>query len=606
MKDPRILLHDNQAGHWLNFSAPYAVIEARTLAEVIPALEEADSLVNARHLWAAGFVSYEAGPAFDQAMTTHPPGALPLVWFGLFETPEIVPPPSPATVPAMEWLPNQGLLEYHHAVRKIKSHIALGDTYQVNYTIRMRSVFTGTPNELFAVLASSQQSAYAAFIETDRFAVCSISPELFFKLDGTRLTSKPMKGTAARGLSADEDQSNAAQLQVSEKNRAENLMIVDMVRNDMGRIARTGSVQVPRLFDIERYPSVLQMTSTVQCETEASIPEIYRALFPCASITGAPKIRTMEIIRNLEKGPRGVYTGSIGFWTPDRRAQFNVAIRTAVLNLQSGETEYGTGSGIVWDSVADDEYAECLLKTQVLATAPLEDFQLIETLRWSPTSGFFLLDRHMERLKASAIYFNFPFEATKLQQQLDRVQITWGQTVKKVRLLLNSYGNMRIEAETINSIPAGLLPTPFDNPLPADFAAFPINTRDVFLYHKTTRRDVYTAAHASRPGIPYVLLWNIDRELTEFTTANLVIRLGNELLTPPVSCGLLPGTFRSELLAQGIVKEISIRRIDLESAQEIWAVNSVRGWQPVRLVTGDEHPGSFRDKIVAELTEQLT
>jgi para-aminobenzoate synthetase/4-amino-4-deoxychorismate lyase len=282
-------------------------------------------------------------------MGTHPSvEGLPLLWFGLFHPPasKIEAPNAKFEMRNSHFMQTASEPAYHLAVGQIKHHIAAGNTYQVNYTLRMKAPFKGgkEPFPFFLQLAQSQEAGYPAYLHTGRHAICSASPELFFELNGDTLRSKPMKGTAPRGRTLDEDRTHADWLHHSEKNRAENVMIVDMVRNDMGRIAKIGSVRVPRLFEIERYPTVLQMTSTVECETRASLPEIFTALFPCASITGAPKIRTMRIIQELEPEPRGVYTGTIGFIAPGR-AQFNVAIRTVVIDTQTGLAQYGVGSG---------------------------------------------------------------------------------------------------------------------------------------------------------------------------------------------------------------------------------------------------------------------
>ena len=283
--------------------------------------------------------------------------------------------------------------------------------------MRMHASIERDPFYLFLQLTDAQQSSYGAYLNTGRYAICSASPELFFELDGDRLRSRPMKGTASRGQTLAADRIQAERLHHSVKNRAENVMIVDMVRNDMARVAEIGSVRVLRLFEIERYPTVLQMTSTVECRTRASLPEIFTALFPCASVTGAPKIRTMQIIRDLEPGPRGVYTGAIGFVAPGRRARFNVAIRTVVVDTVAGEAEYGTGSGIVWESDSAEEYQECRLKARILTVMP-RAFDLLESLLWTPESGCFLLERHLDRLRDSAEYFDFPFDERKIRTQL--------------------------------------------------------------------------------------------------------------------------------------------------------------------------------------------
>lgn len=340
--------------------------------------------VNHTGLYAAGFLSYEASPAFDAALSVQPPDPdLPLLWFGLFRQPQVLQdleqasrelqfpaqgcPFSDSSAP---WRPSISLKQFEQAIAQIKQAIAQGNTFQVNYTFRLHRQFRGHPWALFRDLMRLQPGNYAAFVETGRHAICSASPELFFLREGDRLTTRPMKGTAQRGQGCEGDRAQAQALQTSVKNRAENLMIVDMLRNDLGRIAKLGSVQVPRLFDVEQYPTLWQMTSTVTAQSNATMGEVFRALFPCASITGAPKASTMGIIRALECSPRKLYTGAIGYWGLDPQlqiqAQFNVAIRTVLLDLATGQAEYGVGSGIVWDSESSAEYAECVLKTAIL------------------------------------------------------------------------------------------------------------------------------------------------------------------------------------------------------------------------------------------------
>lgn len=583
MQPHSVTLLDRFSGRWLSFSRPQAVLQARTAADVLPALEKAAHLVETRSLWAAGLVAYEASPAFDQAMRIRTPGPMPLLWLGLFPQPAETGPPPPTDAVEIAWQPDVDEGAYLQAIQRIKAHIARGDTYQVNYTLRLRAPFSGDPWRLFGALVKGQGSGYPAFVHTGRFAVCSASPELFFDLDGNLLRSRPMKGTAPRGRSSLEDDENARRLQASEKNRAENVMIVDMVRNDMGRIAEIGSVRVPALFEIERYPTLLQMTSTVESTTRARLPQVFQALFPCASITGAPKIRTMEIIESLESSPRGVYTGAIGFWAPGRRAQFNVAIRTAVIDLDRRMAEYGTGSGIVWDSDGGAEYAECLLKTRVL-TSRREEFSLLETLLWSPREGYFLLDRHLERMAASAAYYGFVFDSEIVGKAL--AQACAGRQVHlRVRLLLEPGG--RAEAgvhELQDSVESfARLMEPHDtDAAPWELSPTQVDPADAGLYHKTTRRGIYEAAEAARPGFKHVLLWNGAGEATEFTRANLVALIRGRRYTPPLSCGLLPGTLRAELLARDAISEHVLTLEDIRTADAVWALNSLRGWQPVR------------------------
>jgi para-aminobenzoate synthetase / 4-amino-4-deoxychorismate lyase len=332
-------------------------------------------------------------------------------------------------------------------VERIKDYLVRGHTYQVNHTFPLRASFTGDPWAFFLDLAAAQQGQYAAFIDTGPLAICSASPELFFRLDGDRLTARPMKGTAPRGRTLAEDESRIAELRRSEKNRAENLMIVDMIRNDLGRVAEIGSVAVPRLFEVERYPTLLQMTSTVTARTQASVAEILAHIFPCASITGAPKVRTMEIIRELEPQPRGIYTGAIGFIAPGRRAQFNVAIRTVLIDRERQQASYGVGSGLVWDSDAATEYAECVLKARVL-TERRPSFQLLEALLWEPDSGYFLLAAHLERLANTAVYFQVPLDRPAIEAYLTEQARTLTEP-GKIRLRVALDGRFTVEVEAL-------------------------------------------------------------------------------------------------------------------------------------------------------------
>ncbi len=408
---------------------------------------------------------------------------------------------------------------------------------------------------LFCALAQAQPGGYLAYIETGPYTLCSASPELFFTLDGEHLTCRPMKGTVRRGLTLAQDEAQAAWLQASIKNRAENVMIVDMIRNDLGRIARTGSVAVPHLFQAERYPTLWQMTSTVVAESDLPFQRILAALFPCASITGAPKPSTMRIIAGLENTPRHVYTGAIGFYAPGRQAQFNVAIRTVTIDHTADIAEYGTGGGIVWDSTARGEYDESLLKARLL-TRRLPEFSLLETLLWQPESGIFLLDEHLLRLRDSAVYFNFPLDLEQAHRKLLAAAAALPGQPHRLRLLLDRHGATTIESTPLDPAALGTPQPDASAPLVRlALAARPIDPADPFLYHKTTQRLVYQQALAESPGAEDVLLWNPNRQLTESTIANLVVRLNGELLTPPLAGGLLPGVYRSHLLRGGVIKE---------------------------------------------------
>ncbi len=389
-----VLLKRND--EWLHFINPRQIISAVSIDDVHEALQEIERLINANNWHAAGFVSYEAAPAFDSALHVLNADEFPLLWFGLYpeprayQTSEVL--RDIGNPVELKWQAGITRESYNTAIEKVKEAIAEGRTYQVNYTMRLNSEFSGGEWDFFSNLAQTQNK-YAAYIDTGRYVICSASPELFFKLDGNKIYSHPMKGTAKRGRTTLEDKQQAEWLHNSIKNRAENVMIVDMIRNDLGRIAEIGSVQVPELFAIEKYPTLFQMTSTVQAKTNASLDEIFSALFPCASITGAPKVSTMNIIAELETTPRKIYTGSIGYISPNRKAQFSVAIRTALIDRENKTAEYGVGGGIVWDSTSADEYSEALLKARVLTERP-RTFDLIETLLWTPEEGYFLREKH--------------------------------------------------------------------------------------------------------------------------------------------------------------------------------------------------------------------
>jgi len=569
---PLVVLQDGD--RWRRFTHPVRIVVAETVAEVLPAVLEVERAVEDEGLVAAGYMAYEAAAAYD--LTAHPagPDAPPLLWFGLYDGWEDVEPPASDGEYAFgPWRPSQDEADYRAAIARVREAIAAGDTYQINYTFHLRADFSGDPWALFANLTAAQRANYCAYIDLGRFVICSASPELFFRLDGTTIESRPMKGTAPRGLTTAGDQRQIDWLRQSEKNRAENVMIVDMIRNDFGRVAHTGSVRVPELFTVERYPTLLQMTSTVTAETDAPLSEILAATFPCASITGAPKVSTMRIINALEPEPRGVYTGAAGVIAPGRQVLLNVAIRTAVIDRQRGRADYGVGSGIVWDSDAVAEYEECLLKARVLATRPqaAADFQLLESLRWTPVEGYTLLEAHLARLRGSAEYFTFAYDEAAVRDALDELAARLTGP-SKARLLLDRRGRVAAEAEPLA---AGARPSP----LRVGLAAEPVSSADVRLYHKTTRREVYEAARASRPDCDDVILWNERGELTESGASNLVLALDGRLVTPPVASGLLAGTLRGRLLADGVVAERPLTLDDLPRADRLWLVNSVRGWQ---------------------------
>jgi len=573
----RVILRDAASGHWLAFARPRQFLQARALAEVAPALARVEEAVAQEGLLAAGFVSYEAAPAFDSTLAVNDEGSFPLLWFGLYERAEEIELPDLAPTPPrdIDWQPSLGQTGFEGAVAQIKGLIRNGDTYQVNYTYRLNTLLAGDPWDFFLWLVAAQDAPYGAFVDSGDWVVCSASPELFFCLDGERIQCRPMKGTAARGRTQAEDLSHAEALQASAKERAENVMIVDMVRHDLGRVAQTGSVNVARLFQTERYPTIWQMTSTVEASTDAGLADIFRALFPPASITGAPKMRTMQIIADLEPLPRRLYTGTIGFLAPGRRAQFNVAIRTLLAHRPSSRAEYGVGSGITWDSDPAAEWRECIAKAAILS-APARAFSLLETMRWVPAEGFFLLERHLQRLQDSADYFGFPLDLPALRRELQQLAPGFAESPQRIRLLVSRQGRFTLEAEPLSASSS--------NPPRVALAPTPVDSADPFLYHKTTHRVVYETARAACPGFDDAILFNERGDITESTIANVAVDIEGRLCTPPVACGLLPGTLRAHLLQQGQLIECCITPEELLHSPCVLLFNSVRGLYPVTVV----------------------
>jgi para-aminobenzoate synthetase/4-amino-4-deoxychorismate lyase len=572
VRPPLVVLRDAD-GAWHCCERPVEIVSTHSPHDVANCLDRIAAVVRPGGLRAAGFVSYEAAEAFALPVRSGSRNApLPLVWFGIFPDSHVtVSRDLPVGGPyrAGEWRPSISRDEYLDGIARIKTAIAAGDTYQINFTFRLRASFEGDPLGLMADLFAAQAGPWSAFVNTGDHAICSASPEVFFRRRGDRLECRPMKGTAPRGLWTADDLARATQLHDSEKNRAENVMVVDMTRNDLGRLARTGSVQVPTLFDVERYPGQWQMTSTVTASVDdTGAGPIFAALFPSGSVTGAPKRSSMKIIRDLETTPRGLYTGAIGSVSADDAA-FNVAIRTVVIDLQQRFAEFGVGSGVVWDSVDRDEYDECLNKAAML-TRRVDPFALIETFRWDPAAGFVRLSRHIDRLRGSAAYFGFTeLDHALLAARLDTL-VAAATTPLRVRLQLERSGDIDLQCRGIEEDV---------RPMSVALADEPVSSSDVFLFHKTTRREVYERARARRPDVDAVLLWNERGEITEATEANVVCELKGARVTPPLESGLLPGVLREELLERGAIREQVIRKDDLPRVDRIWLISSLRGWR---------------------------
>ncbi|MDP2924137.1 MAG: aminodeoxychorismate synthase component I [Candidatus Omnitrophota bacterium] len=457
--------------------------------------------------------------------------------------------------------------EYYSQLVKIKSYLEEGLTYQVNLTFKTKFDFSGDIIDLYLGLRKAQPTSYMAFINTGKDFILSLSPELFFRIERNKIITKPMKGTIARGLSAEDDEKNKAWLNTNTKIRAENLMIVDLLRNDLGKISK--KVWTARLFEIEKYKTLYQMTSTIKAKLKSNIKvkEIFSALFPSGSVTGAPKIKTMQLIKSLEKEPRGIYTGAIGYISPKREMCFNVAIRTVTISDNKGEM--GIGGGIVYDSDAKSEYEEALLKSEFL-TKDFCEFSLIESLLWQKDKGYFLLDLHLNRLKKSWHYFSIPGNLNKIHRALKSLEKELKKGKFKIRLLLSGDGEVQIEKE-----PLGVLA----EPVKLRISSYRIKPQDIFLYHKTTKRQLYDEElmRARKEGFFEVIFFNTQDEVTEGSFTNVFISKNRRLYTPPIKCGLLGGVLRQYLIEQGQVQEKVLYLKDILSADKLYIGNSVRG-----------------------------
>jgi para-aminobenzoate synthetase / 4-amino-4-deoxychorismate lyase len=584
----RALLRAEPGGdRFLAFDEPVEAHVARAPEEVPALLARAEEAA-ARGFWAVGFVGYEAAPAFDPALVAHAPaaGPAPLAAFSIFTGPRTLEKLAVEGGAGIERrAPVKSEPEHALAIARVREAIACGETYQVNLVFPFNGRFSGGPRDLFVRLLAPREAPHAACFEAGSWAVASLSPELFFERTGERVVMRPMKGTRPRGRFGEEDERLAAELAASQKERAENLMIVDMVRNDLGRVARTGSVEVEARFAIERYPTVWQMTSTVAARSAARLPELFAALFPCASVTGAPKPATMRLIRALEASARGVYCGAVGFVAPGGRARFAVAIRTLELDPRAGTFRYGVGSGVTWDSDPAAEWRECLDKARVLDGPPPE-FRLVETMRFRPGRGIELLDLHLERLAASARFFAFSSSKnnTKTEASIEggvRTEVLarcadLPPRSHRIRLLLARDGELELELSPFTSERRAWRVVIAEEPVPS---------MEIFSFHKTTHRVHYDRARDSAsPGADEVLLTNERGELTEGTRTNLFVQMGSgEWLTPPREAGLLAGVFREHLLRTGRVSEATLYPRDLARAHRVRLGNALRGWIAVGL-----------------------
>ena len=564
-----------QPDGWFRYSRPERVVTVMRPDEVPVALREVEQRVERDRLTAVGFLSYEAAPGFDTALRVRDDREFPLLQFNLFRRGEPQSGPLPGRPEPVSWKGELDRSGYAERFRRVQAALRCGRSYQVNLSQRLRCDDIGDPWPWFRLMVDRQPTPYSAFLDTGRWVVACASPELFFSRSAQMVCCRPMKGTASRAADPDRDAEQAQQLRGALKERAENLMIVDMIRNDLGRIALPGTVAVPSLFDLEGYPSVWQMTSRVQARTDRPSHELFGALFPCASITGAPKVETMALIADLEVSPRRIYTGAVGFLAPGQQARFAVAIRTLLYDRHTGHAEYGVGSGVVWDSDSAQEWRECHLKALPVTAAASSPFELLETLRWSPQEGFWLLVRHLERLASAAAAVGYRFDSDRVGGVLDAAVAGHSEPLR-VRLLLAEDGTARAECHVL----ADAAP----EPVRLRWANRPVDSGNPLLALKTTRRDLYESALAGTPDCDDVILFNERGEVTETTIANLVCEIAGRWLTPASRCGLLPGTLRGKLLEEGVIAEAVISRQMLHSATTVWCVNSVRGWREARLL----------------------
>ena len=557
------------------FTRPSSVFEAHRVSEVVPVLQQAERAALDGQ-WAVTMLSYEAAAAFEEATVVHPGGDFPMAWVALFDTDFECPSDTPSFHGLLEWIPEITFSRYQKDVETIREAIAHGDCYQVNYTFPLHARFDQEPWSLYRSLARGHASGYCAWLNLGRYIVMSLSPELLFQKEGRSLTVRPMKGTSRRGRWKEEDDLRKTWLATSEKNRAENLMIVDLLRNDLGRISDNGSVHVSRLFEIEQYETVFQMTSTIKsiAKTHVGLVQILEALFPSGSVTGAPKISAMSLIHQLESVPRNIYTGAIGLIRPGGDCTFNVAIRTLVLDTLRNAVTFNVGGGITFDSTAEGEYEECLTKMRFLSS-PRPSFELLETLLLE-NGEYFLLDRHIERMKSSAEYFSYVWNEDSVRGEFLQVRINHSDRRWKVRILISREGGVRSEVE--------LLAADSLKRWRVAVASERVDPSDPFFFHKTTHRVFYQKALQLTSQCDDLVFLNTRGEVTESTIGNVVVVRDGEKLTPPREAGLLAGTFRQELLEKGAIRECVLTEHDLRNSDEIYLVNSVRRWMRVDLV----------------------
>lgn len=552
-------------GERYTFTRPIKELKTRDLAEVADLLAQVESYQEQGY-YVVGYVSYEAAPAFEEKLAVHKAPLLAeyLLYFTVHDSVEASPIPliyDEIDLPS-NWQEVTSAEDYEKAIAQVHHHLRQGDTYQVNYTVQLKQDLSANPFAIYNRMVVEQEAGYNAYVEHDEMAVISMSPELFFEQNDRELTTRPMKGTTQRGVTDQEDLEQASWLEQDPKNRSENMMIVDLLRNDMNRISEVGSEHVERLCQVEQYSTVWQMTSTIksQLRPDVDLVEIFRSLFPCGSITGAPKIATMEIIKDLELQPRGVYCGTIGLLLPNGQRIFNVAIRT--IQLHQGKAIYGVGGGITWDSTWESEYREVHQKAAVLYRKQAR-FQLITTGKISQKNLLFE-EQHLERLRKASRYFAYPFDPEELRQEIEKeCQSCDINQDYRLRISLSKSGEINIERQILTPLSSSFCQ--------AKLCLQEADLKQAFTYFKTTHRPHLTV------GNQEIIYHTADGKLLETSIGNLVLKMNGRLYTPPSTLGILLGIYRQHLLESRQAEEKVLTVADLEQAEAIYACNAVRG-----------------------------
>ncbi|MBM9499279.1 aminodeoxychorismate synthase component I [Leptospira sp. 201903071] len=551
------------------FRNPITTIKAFTSKEIESSLNEIElNIQNGFHV--AGFISYEAGEIFSGINRKNFQTDFPFLYFGVFQEPEILPKIEEIVSQNFGFhissLPDQN--QYFQNLKSIREKLFLGEIYQINYTDRILFDFEGNILSFYNILSNRQPVSYGSWIRIPDLDVLSFSPELFFEKRGRSIITKPMKGTYPRGKTESEDEKNSEFLKNSEKEKAENLMITDLMRNDLGKISRKGSVQVQELFSVEKYKTILQMTSTIRSELsdEITTTGIFRELFPGGSITGAPKLRAMELIQELEK-PRGLYTGAIGIFRPNSDAVFSIAIRT--LEISHGKGKIGIGSGITWDSDPEKEWLEILEKAKFFSEAP-QNFSLFETILYK-NGIFYFQKEHRIRMKTSAEILKLPFSENGWDSCLQEVRSACKEKNSyRIKICLNTTGNFYFEHSILSS---------FQKDGNLQISSTRMDSSSEFRKHKTNLRDVYDREGTRSRNSSYldVLFLNERNEISEGSITNVFLKIGDSYFTPLVSSGILPGIYRNRLLKRKGFYERSLSLEDLKSSDSVFLCNSLRG-----------------------------